>query len=146
MESSIKTNRLALISFASGLIALLIIAFIFIVYNFRRALSRHNQHNRWGLMPVRNLCVAAALLTGILGLREIKKNDGTEKGKIFAWAGLRNRGWLDTLWNVGWHNFFLGKNPALKSNFHLPACKIWDSARRFMRLEKTYLIPHSVIT
>jgi hypothetical protein len=96
MESSIKTNRLAIVSFVSGLMALIIIVFIFVVYNSQETAGGIIISIIDGIiMPLRNLCVAVVLLTGILALREIKKKDGTEKGKILAWFGIvLGAGWI----------------------------------------------------
>jgi len=95
MESSIKTNRLAIVSFVSGLIALLSIGLIFVLYNSQEVTGGIISITDGILIPVRNLCVAVALLTGILALREIKKKDGTEKGKILAWVGIvLGAGWM----------------------------------------------------
>ena len=95
MESSIKTNRLAIVSFASGLIALISIGLIFVLYNSQEAAGSIINITNGIIMPVRNLCVAVALITGIFALREIKKKDGTEKGKILAWFGIvLGAGWI----------------------------------------------------
>ena len=95
MESSMKTNRLAIVSFASGLIALISIGLIFVLYNSQEAAGRIINIINGIIMPVRNLCVAVALITGIFALREIKKKDGTEKGKILAWFGIvLGAGWI----------------------------------------------------
>ncbi len=89
MTSSIKTNRLAIVSFVSGLISIIGIVFIFVFYTLQEAAGGIIISITDGIiMPLRNLCVAVALLTGILALREIKKKDRTEKGKILAWVGL----------------------------------------------------------
>jgi len=105
MESSIKTNRLAIISFVSGFIALISLGLYWVLFPI--AFPGDSS----GVMPesvnnpiftildlsgsVRNLCVPVALLTGILALREIKKKDGTEKGKILAWVGIvLGAGWF----------------------------------------------------
>ena len=96
MGSSIKTNRLAIVSFVSGLIALISIVFIFVFYSSQETAGGIIISITDGIiMPLRNLCVAVALLTGILALREIKKKDGTEKGKILAWVGIvLGAGWI----------------------------------------------------
>jgi hypothetical protein len=95
MESSIKTNRLAIVSFASGLIALLSIGLIFVLYNSRETAGGIISITDGIIMPLRNLCVAVALVTGILALRQIKKKDGTEKGKMLAWVGIvLGAGWI----------------------------------------------------
>jgi len=88
MESSIKTNRLAMVSFISGLIAILCIGVIFAFYKLQETKAGLIGITDGIIMPLRNLCVAVALVTGILALRQIKKKNGTEKGKIFAWIGI----------------------------------------------------------
>lgn len=46
-------------------------------------------------VPLRKLCALIALVTGILGLTEIKKKDGIEKGKTLAWVGIvLGVGWI----------------------------------------------------
>ncbi len=95
MENSVKTNRLAIVSVACGLIALVAIIFVFVLYGSQESSSGIISLADGIIMPLRNLCVAIALLTGILALREIKKRDGTEKGKFFAWVGIViGAGWL----------------------------------------------------
>ena len=104
MEKAVKTNCLAVISFASGLIVLLSLGFYWALYWIGvspSAVPMPEAVNRvwitlmdWSV-PVRNLSAAAALLTGILGLREIKKRGGAEKGKGLCWAGVvLGAGWM----------------------------------------------------
>jgi len=88
MESVIKTNRLAIVSFANGLIAVLSIGLIFIFYTLQETSGSLISITDGIIMPLRNLCVAVALVTGIFALRQIKKHNGAEKGKIFAWIGI----------------------------------------------------------
>ena len=93
MEISVKTNRLAIVSFVSGLISFLSLGVLLPVLlppypgylpepaspiNTVMDLSR----------PVRDFCTILALFTGILALREIRKKGGMEKGKALAWAGI----------------------------------------------------------
>lgn len=95
MESSIKTNRLAIVSFASGLIAILSIGLIFVLYSSQETAGIIISIIDGIIMPLRNLCVVVALVTGILALRQIKKKDGTEKGKLLAWVGIvLGAGWI----------------------------------------------------
>ncbi|MCJ7737005.1 MAG: hypothetical protein MUQ10_06775, partial [Anaerolineae bacterium] len=66
MESSITTNRLAIVSFASGLIAILSIGLIFALYNSQQTTGGIIISIPDGIvMPLRNLCVIVALVTGI---------------------------------------------------------------------------------
>lgn len=106
MQSIVKTNRLALISFISGLIAIVSIGIYIVVFNWVSSLSGPEAVNSVGylamadiLVPVRNLSAGVALITGILALREIKKKSGAEKGKVFAWIGI--------VLGVGWILFAL---------------------------------------
>ena len=95
MQSSVKTNRLAIFSFASGLIAMISIITIFVIYRTQETSGSVISITDGVIMPLRNLSVALALLTGILVLREIKKKEGTEKGKILAWFGIvLGAGWI----------------------------------------------------
>jgi len=95
MESSIKTNRLAIVSFTSGLIAIFSIGLIFVLYSSQETAGIIISITDGIIMPLRNLCVVVALVTGILALRQIKKKDGTEKGKLLAWVGIvLGAGWI----------------------------------------------------
>lgn len=104
MEASLKTNRLAIISFISGLIVLISLGIYQIFYQLAYPSSPGNSAepiNRIFLtlmdltVPVRNLSAAAALLLGFLALREIKKKNGIEKGKVLAWSGIVcGAGWI----------------------------------------------------
>jgi hypothetical protein len=109
MELTLQTNRLAIASFVSGLIAMpgLLATFVVLLYpgylpepgspfNTFMDLSR----------SVRDLGTIAALVTGVLALREIRKKGGTEKSKILAWAGIiLGGGW--TLFRVAVAIFFI---------------------------------------
>ena len=88
MEPSNKTNRLSIISFACGLTALISIGIIFAVYNLTESTQGILFITDGILMPIRNLSVVVALVTGILALRDIKKKGPSEKGKWLAWAGI----------------------------------------------------------
>ena len=88
MESSNKTNHLAIISFVSGIIALICIVFIFVFYNSAETTGSFSNFTDGIIIPVRNLCVIVTLLTGILAVKDIKKRGGTKKGKIYSWFGI----------------------------------------------------------
>jgi hypothetical protein len=95
MKPANKINLLALISFISGLTALLTIGIIFAIYNFVDPTEGILFITDGILMPVRNLAVFAALVTGILALINIKKSGGAERGKLYAWVGIvLGGGWL----------------------------------------------------
>lgn len=88
MEPIKRTNPLSIVSFISGLIALLSIILIFAFYNFMQPADGILFFTDGILMPVRNISVVVALVTGILAQRDIKKKGHTEKGKWLAWAGI----------------------------------------------------------
>lgn len=95
MPSPVKRNRLAIVSFVSGLIAILSIITIFVIYRTQETAGSIISITDGVIMPLRNLSLAVALSTGILALREIKKKEGTEKGKILAWFGIvLGTGWI----------------------------------------------------
>ena len=95
MERSNKTNRLAIISFISGMIALICIVLIFVLYKSAETAGRIINITDGIIMPVRNLCVAVTLLTGFLALKDIKKTGGTMKDKILSWFGIVvSTGWI----------------------------------------------------
>ena len=104
MECSGKTNRLAIVSFVSGLIALLSLGFYWALFSiaFPSSPGYSPEPTNSAIITsmdlsvsLRNLCALIALVTGILGLREIKKQAGTEKGKTLAWVGIvLGAGWI----------------------------------------------------
>ena len=95
MDHSVKTNQLAIISFVFGLIALPLIAIVFLFFNAIETPGSIIGIIDAIVIPARNLCVSVALITGILALREIKKKGGTKKGKILAWVGIIiGAGWM----------------------------------------------------
>jgi len=95
MNAEIKTNRLAMISFISGLTGLLLGLIIFAIYNLTDPADQILFIIDGVLITGRNLLVLAALVTGILALMDLKKKGQAEKGKFFAWAGIvLGAGWL----------------------------------------------------
>jgi len=95
MESSNKTNHLAIISFVSGMIALVCIVLTFVLYNLAGTSAGIISITDGIIMPVRNLCVLVTLLTGILVVKDIKKTGGTKKEKMFSWFGIVvGAGWI----------------------------------------------------
>ena len=88
MNNPKKTNRLSIVSFISGLIALLSIGGIFALYNFMNPAGSILFVTDGLLMPLRNISVVVALAAGILALRDLHKKGYTEKGKMLAWAGI----------------------------------------------------------
>ena len=95
MTRIFKTNSLAIVSIGSGLIALLGSVFLLISYKFQEITGSFIKLTDGVIIPVRNLCVAVALLTGILALREIKRKGGAERGKLLAWIGIiLGAGWI----------------------------------------------------
>jgi len=101
MEATVKTNRLAIVSFVSGLLGLLALSPILFLLLFPPApgnlpepSSLINTFLAWS-RSVGNLSTIVSLVTGILALREIKKKGGTEKGRLFAWVGIIiGGGWI----------------------------------------------------
>ena len=100
MENPVKTNRLAIVSFVSGLIALL---FTFGLFFVRMSLFSFpggslpeptdpavNTIEFWSTWIGRlgTIATFGAIITGILALSEIKKKGGMEKGRLFAWVGI----------------------------------------------------------
>ena len=88
MDKPKKTNRLSIISFISGLIALLSTGGIFAFYNLMDPAGSILFVTDGLLMPLRNISVVVALVTGILALRDLHKKGYTEKGKMLAWVGI----------------------------------------------------------
>ena len=95
MDNTKKTNLLSIISFISGLIALLSIGGIFALYNFIEPAGSILFVTDGILIPLRNISVVVALVSGILALRDLRKKGHGEKGKWFAWVGiLMGAAWL----------------------------------------------------
>jgi hypothetical protein len=95
LDVSNKTNRVAIISFISGLIALSGIVLTFVFYNVIETSGSIISITDGIIIPMRNLCVVVSFFTGILALKEIKKKGGTEKGKIISWIGIViGAGWI----------------------------------------------------
>ena len=90
MESSVKINHLATVSFVSGLTLITLLSFgrYWLVFPASPGYSDTIRTILDYSVTVQYLCALLALLTGILALRAIKKKAGTEKGKIFAWVGI----------------------------------------------------------
>ena len=98
MEHSAKTNRLAIISFVFGLTALLFIAIVFLFFNAIKTPNGIIGIIDAIIIPARNICVAVALITGVLALSEIKKKGGTRKREDICLGRYHYRCWLDDLW------------------------------------------------
>jgi hypothetical protein len=100
MENPVKINRLAIVGFSSGLVALLSLGLYWGLSPLAYPSSPEPVNNILVTImdlsvPVRNLCALVALITGFLALRDIKKKAGIEKGKIYAWVGmLLGAGWI----------------------------------------------------
>ena len=93
MKSLIKTNRLSIIGFVSGLLALLSLGLYWVLFSqaFPSSLEPANRVIITIMdlsVSFRNLCALTALITGIFRLREIKKKGGIERGKTLAWVGI----------------------------------------------------------
>ena len=97
LEPANRTNRLAVTSFVSGLIVLISLGlyriFFLLAYPTSNGIPGETV-NRFFLslmdltVPLRNLSAAAAILSGIAALREIKKKSTLQKGKLLAWSGI----------------------------------------------------------
>ncbi|MBA3073539.1 MAG: DUF4190 domain-containing protein [Anaerolineae bacterium] len=94
MQTSKRINRMALISFILGLIALLSLG---LYWELQTLIFSHNTDefaNRVilpimdGSTTVRNFCALTALVSGIIALNQIKKAGQFEKRKLFAWIGI----------------------------------------------------------
>ncbi len=97
MNTPTPTNRLAIVSFVSGFLSLLSMAGMFGLLRF--GLTAHDLIITLidrVIIPLRNFCMIAAVATGILALREIRRKEGAEKGKLLAWSGIA----LGTVWIV----------------------------------------------
>ena len=95
MECSNKTNQLAVVSFVSGIIALLCIVIIFVLYNSVETSKGIIKITDGILIPARNFFIVVTLLTGFFALNDIKKKGGTQKSKILSWFGIViGAGWI----------------------------------------------------
>ena len=118
MEPATRTNRLAIISFVSGLILLISLGLYRIFFLLAYPTSAGNSAepiNRFFLtlmdltVPVRNLSAAAAILLGIVALREIKKKARYAERETIGLVGNCMRCQLDPDWSAGWCSIFAGK-------------------------------------
>lgn len=83
MESSVRTNRLAIVSFVGGLIVIALLAFGLYWSAFPASPGSWNTiRTILDLsVSVQYLCAPAALLTGILALRALEKKAERRKAK-----------------------------------------------------------------
>jgi len=88
MDQPKKTNPLAAISFASGLIVLISTILVFALYNFMQPTDSTLFFADGILIPVRNISGVAAIITGILAHREFRKKGQAEGGQWLAWWGI----------------------------------------------------------
>jgi hypothetical protein len=101
VHNSAKNNRLALVSFICGLIALLSLGLYWLLQALAFPSSSEVMGNRFILpimditVSVRNLCAITALVTGLIAINQIKKAGLKEKGRAFAWIGIvMGAGWI----------------------------------------------------
>lgn len=89
MSGPAKTNVLAIVSFSSGLIALLSTALVIWLFRLQPIPGDMTVviTDRL-LIPLRNLGMVAAVAAGIVALSQIKRGVGNGKGKILAWMGI----------------------------------------------------------
>ena len=88
MDPPGKINTIAVISFSCGMIALLSMGLIFAAYNLLELTEGLLFVTDGILIPIRNISMVAAIITGILAHYQIKKSGHVEKGKWLAWAGI----------------------------------------------------------
>ena len=90
MENTIRTNRWAIVSFISGLIAFLILGALLLqgVTAFQGPWPDPASPIMDAVRSGLDLCTFLSLLTGILALRDIRRKGGLEKGKTLAWVGI----------------------------------------------------------
>ncbi|MBA4383224.1 MAG: hypothetical protein C0410_00665 [Anaerolinea sp.] len=101
MQTSKRINRMAMVSFISGLIALFSLGLYWALQALIFPGHTVDFANRV-ILPimdastmVRNLCATTALVTGIIALVQIKKAAPSGKGKLFAWIGIvLGAGWI----------------------------------------------------
>jgi len=81
---------MAMISFVCGLIVIAMLGFGMVWQSFPGSPIYANTIRAILdlSISVQYLCALVALLTGILALKQIQRQDGAEKGKIFAWVGV----------------------------------------------------------
>ena len=95
MSNSLKTNRLAILSFVSGCTALFAIILVFVLYDALDPSPGMIGFIDGIIIPGRNLAVFAALVAGVLALIEIKRKGGTRRNKIYSWFGVAiGAGWV----------------------------------------------------
>ncbi|HCS40846.1 MAG TPA: hypothetical protein DIW44_14850 [Anaerolineaceae bacterium] len=94
MRTSKRINRMAIISFITGLVALLSLCLYWVLQTVIFPHQTVEFVNRV-ILPimdastmVRNFCAITALVTGIISLNQIKKEGHVEKGKLFGWIGI----------------------------------------------------------
>ena len=88
MDAHKKFNPLSIISLISGLTGFLIGVLIFLMYSRIQPTNGMLFFTDGILIPIRNISMLAAIITGIIALWQIKKNGHAEKGKWLAWAGI----------------------------------------------------------
>ncbi|MFQ3631100.1 hypothetical protein [Roseiflexus sp.] len=89
MPHAVRITRLAIVSCASGLLALLCMAGIVVVLSLAPTSDELVVALVDGiLIPVRNLSVLVALVTGVFALMRIRRKEGAEKGATLAWLGI----------------------------------------------------------
>ena len=88
MDAHKKFNPLSIISLISGLTGFLIGVLLYLIYSFIQLTNGMLFFTDGILIPIRNISMLAAIITGIIALWQIKKNRHTQKGKGFAWAGI----------------------------------------------------------
>ncbi len=89
MLHTVRITRLAIVSCVSGLLALLCMAGIVVALSLAPASDDLVVALVDGiLIPVRNLSVLVALVTGVLALMRIGRKEGAEQSATLAWLGI----------------------------------------------------------
>ena len=90
METTVKTNRLAILSLVSGLVASLLAFGLLYVRISRLYRSSDGTFEFWfpWVSGLGWLASLVAIITGILALSEIRKQGGIGRGRISAWVGI----------------------------------------------------------
>lgn len=104
MESSVKTNRMAVVSMISGLVIPLSLGLYWALFRiayqtlpgFASGIDNPIIRTIMDLsVSLRQICAPVALVSGFLALRQIRKLGGIEKGKVPAWIGIiLGSGWI----------------------------------------------------
>jgi len=106
MEGYVKVNRLSVVSIVCAALIVLFYLLMFVLIMLFPAPSPYTSQFfsvvaplHWLMASAQLFLGPAALITGIIALKRIRKSMGTEKGKILALIGLIIGG-IQTAWIV----------------------------------------------